>query len=269
MGGENALQSVTHVIIDEIQESDRFSEFLLLIMRQMIAKYRNFKLILMSSNSQITQYYSHYFGDSHRVEIQSSAAALQYHYLSDTLRMTAYMSDDMKAFVNAMHTKETQRHILNEWVDEIGVNQSSDYMYESGDRGLESEMSSFAAFGSNGLMNTEALVAERDELDVKLKIQMDSYLRSAWTQGTDYAFQHLIDLMIVEHISIDYQHSVSGVTALIAAHNKVNVVESLLRYGADITLCTPTTGMPFNGPNTSSTRRCRSSWRRTSSASGM
>ena len=90
-------------------------------------------------------------------------------------------------------------------------------------------------------MNSEALVAERDELDVKLKIQMDSYLRNAWTQGTDYAFQHLIHLMIVEHISIDYQHSVSGVTALIAAaaHNKVNVVESLLRYGADITLCTP------------------------------
>ena len=72
MGGENALQSVTHVIIDEIQESDRFSEFLLLIMRQMIAKYRNFKLILMSSNSQTTQYYSHYFGDCPVVEIQSS-----------------------------------------------------------------------------------------------------------------------------------------------------------------------------------------------------
>ena len=126
--------------------------------------------------------------------------------------MTAYMSDDMKASVNAMHTKETQRHILNEWVDDIGVNQSSDYMYGSGgDIGYELEMSSFAAFGSNGLMNTSALVAERDELDVKLKIQMDSYLLRAWTQGTDYAFQHLIDLMIVEHISIDYQHSVSGI----------------------------------------------------------
>ena len=90
-----------------------------------------------------TKYYSHYFGDCHVVEIQSSAAALQYHYLEDTLRMTAYMSDDMKASVNAMHTKETQRHILNEWVHEIGVNQSSDYMYGSGrDIGYESEMSS-------------------------------------------------------------------------------------------------------------------------------
>jgi hypothetical protein len=241
MGGESSLNTVTHVIIDEIQERDRFSDFLLLIMKEVIGKYRNLKLILMSSNAEVTKYYSRYFGCCPIIDIFESNLNVRYHYLENVLKITGFMSESMKRYKESLETKETQKQILKQWCDEISVSKFPECSFASGDIGFNSDFNSFSPFGPIREITCETIVAERAELDIKLKIKMDSHLRNAWIEGTDYAFQQLIELMITEHISADYQHSESGVTALIVAscHNKISVVESLLSYGANINLSTP------------------------------
>lgn len=250
MGGENPLQSVTHLIIDEVQENDRFSEFLLLIMKQMIVKFRSFKLILISSNLRPIHYYSRYFNDCPIIEVPSVGPTnSHFFFLEDVLMITAYMSEGMQRYKEIKDLKETQKQILNEWFDDINIskfkNECSISTYGSGDIGsslaFQRQMPPFGSIRSNRMMNCENLVFEREELDVKLRLKMDSHLKNAWTEGTDYAFEQLFDLIISEHISVDYQHSVSGVTALIAAasHNRISYVEALLSYGANIELCTP------------------------------
>lgn len=241
MGGENSLQTVSHLIIDEIQERDRFTDFLLLIMKEIIGKYRNLKLILMSANTEISKYYSRYFGCCQTIDILDSGHSVRYHYLENVLKLTGYMSQSMKQYRNNMETKETQKQILKQWCDEINVSKFPECSFASGDIAYDTDFSTFSAFSSMRSLTSETGIAERAELDVKLKLKVDSYLRNAWMEGTDYAFQQLIDLLITEHISVDYQHSESGVTPLIAAssHNKISVVESLLSYGANVNLCTP------------------------------
>ena len=49
MGGLEALSSVTHIIVDEIHERDKFSDFLLTVLRDALKKFPNLKLLLMSA----------------------------------------------------------------------------------------------------------------------------------------------------------------------------------------------------------------------------
>lgn len=53
MGGDAALGTVTHIIIDEIHERDRFSDFLLTVIRDALNKFRSLKLILMSATVDV------------------------------------------------------------------------------------------------------------------------------------------------------------------------------------------------------------------------
>ena len=51
--GVSALGSLTHVIVDEIHERDRFSDFLLTVLRDALNKFRGLKLILMSATVDV------------------------------------------------------------------------------------------------------------------------------------------------------------------------------------------------------------------------
>ena len=53
MGNLNVLNSITHIIVDEIHERDKFSDFLVAVLRNALDKYANMKLILMSATLDI------------------------------------------------------------------------------------------------------------------------------------------------------------------------------------------------------------------------
>ena len=53
MGGDAALGTLTHIIVDEIHERDRFSDFLLTVLRDTLNKFRGLKLILMSATVDV------------------------------------------------------------------------------------------------------------------------------------------------------------------------------------------------------------------------
>lgn len=49
INGDPLLHDVTHVVIDEVHERDRFSDFLLITLRELLAKRHDLKLVLMSA----------------------------------------------------------------------------------------------------------------------------------------------------------------------------------------------------------------------------
>ena len=51
--GASSLATLTHVIVDEIHERDRFSDFLLTVLRDALNKFRGLKLILMSATVDV------------------------------------------------------------------------------------------------------------------------------------------------------------------------------------------------------------------------
>lgn len=54
MGGDNILSTLTHIIVDEVHERDRFSDFLLISLRDALQKYKDLRLILMSATLDIS-----------------------------------------------------------------------------------------------------------------------------------------------------------------------------------------------------------------------
>ena len=49
MGGDAILNSLTHVIIDEVHERDAMSDFLVTVLRDALARHRGLRVILMSA----------------------------------------------------------------------------------------------------------------------------------------------------------------------------------------------------------------------------
>ncbi|KAK4880939.1 hypothetical protein RN001_004258 [Aquatica leii] len=59
---EDYLKNVTHVIVDEIHERDKYTDFLLICLRQNMQLYRNLKIILMSATADIKLFASYFKG---------------------------------------------------------------------------------------------------------------------------------------------------------------------------------------------------------------
>ena len=63
------LQGLTHIVIDEVHERDRDSDFLLIILREMLPQRPNLRVVLMSATIQCEKF-SDYFGGAPIVELE-------------------------------------------------------------------------------------------------------------------------------------------------------------------------------------------------------
>ncbi|KAI9793904.1 MAG: hypothetical protein M1816_007156 [Peltula sp. TS41687] len=89
-----ALTSATHIFVDEVHERSLDADFLLALLRQVLQKRKDLKVILMSATLD-AEVFAEYFretGDIGRVEIEGRTYSVQDHYLGDILRMTDYSS---------------------------------------------------------------------------------------------------------------------------------------------------------------------------------
>jgi HrpA-like RNA helicase len=84
------LEEFSHVIIDEAHERDRFTEFLLIVLRSVCAQRKDLKLLLMSATMQTTKL-SSYFGNVPHIHIGGSVFPVQEFFLEHALRFTDYV----------------------------------------------------------------------------------------------------------------------------------------------------------------------------------
>ena len=87
--GDSALDYVTHLIIDEIHERDRFADFMLIIVRDVLPQYPKLRVILMSATLHI-DLFSTYFSGCPVVQVPGFTHPVQDFYLEDILKLTGY-----------------------------------------------------------------------------------------------------------------------------------------------------------------------------------
>ncbi|XP_014482341.1 PREDICTED: dosage compensation regulator isoform X2 [Dinoponera quadriceps] len=87
---EGGLRGVSHVIVDEIHERDVNSDFIMVVLRDMIHMYPDLRLILMSATIDTTLF-SDYFNKCPVIEIPGRAFPVQQFFLEDCIELTKFV----------------------------------------------------------------------------------------------------------------------------------------------------------------------------------
>ena len=87
-----SLADVSHVVIDEVHERSLDTDFLLVLLRDVLKKRKDLKLILMSATLDAAMFENYFKASSSvgKVEIQGRTYPVQDIYLDDILRMTGF-----------------------------------------------------------------------------------------------------------------------------------------------------------------------------------
>ncbi|KAI8103615.1 hypothetical protein M9435_004950 [Picochlorum sp. BPE23] len=92
---DNALDDVTHIVVDEIHERDRFADFMLICIRDILPKYPQLRLILMSATLH-EDLFSKYFGGCPIIRVPGFTFPVKDYFLEDVLRITGYEQAAMR-----------------------------------------------------------------------------------------------------------------------------------------------------------------------------
>ncbi|KAL5003948.1 hypothetical protein ScPMuIL_017404 [Solemya velum] len=230
MGGANALSTVTHVIVDEVHERDRFSDFLLTNLREIVTKHHHLQLVLMSAALNI-ELFVNYFNNCPVVHVPGTLYGVQQFFLEDILKLTGYTTEKMQQYAKEeTHSKEGT-DFVGEWFREVSLYMKSVKDYSSrGKIGCSKVLVNFVDncvlkmetdLQMSGLLFTCSVFITKEEdkmnLEPWLAKEMDQLLTDAWLSGSDDVFSQVFHLIMSEHISVDYQHSDTSASPLMVA----------------------------------------------------
>ncbi|XP_068669692.1 DExH-box ATP-dependent RNA helicase DExH3 [Aristolochia californica] len=83
------LNGITHVFVDEIHERGMNEDFLLIILKDLLPRRRDLRLILMSATLN-AELFSKFFGGAPTIHIPGFTYPVRGHFLEDILEMTGY-----------------------------------------------------------------------------------------------------------------------------------------------------------------------------------
>ncbi|XP_063233748.1 3'-5' RNA helicase YTHDC2-like isoform X2 [Bacillus rossius redtenbacheri] len=228
MGGDAALATMTHVVVDEVHERGRFCDFLLIALRDALAKFRSLRLVLMSATVD-TQVFTKYFSGCPVVSVPGRLFEVKEYFLEDVLKQTGYTTKAMEKARQELRKRNDQREKLDSWTKSIVQSV----------KGEPAEGKERHPILASLMPQQSEFVADKMELEAWLVKEMDQLLCNAWLEGSPDAFSQLLFRILSEHVSVDYQHSETSVTALMVAAGRgdLSVVEQLLNLGANISVC--------------------------------
>lgn len=87
---EAGLRGVSHVIVDEIHERDVNSDFIMVVLRDMVSTYPDLRVILMSATIDTTLF-SDYFGNCPVIEVPGRAFPVKQYFLEDTIELLKFV----------------------------------------------------------------------------------------------------------------------------------------------------------------------------------
>ncbi|EEF42011.1 ATP-dependent RNA helicase, putative [Ricinus communis] len=105
------ISNITHIIVDEIHERDRYSDFILAIIRDILPSYPHLRLILMSATLD-SERFSQYFGGCPIVRVPGFTYPVKNFYLEDVLSILN--SADNNHIDSAMPSIPIKSHELRE-----------------------------------------------------------------------------------------------------------------------------------------------------------
>jgi len=86
---EAGLRGVSHVIVDEIHERDINTDFLLVVLRDMLSAYPDLRVILMSATIDVSLF-TNYFNDCPVIHIEGRTFPVDTYFLEDVVEMLGF-----------------------------------------------------------------------------------------------------------------------------------------------------------------------------------
>ncbi|KAL3867100.1 hypothetical protein ACJMK2_044331 [Sinanodonta woodiana] len=241
MGGDSAISTVTHVIVDEVHERDRFSDFILIALRDLLPKFPHLKLVLMSAALNI-QLFVKYFNNCPVVSVPGSLFNVQEFFLEDILNWTGYTNKKMEKYKKEYSKTKQQQVQLDEWCSKETTNVAE---AASGSNHPHGFTEGFKGINTDSVMEdvTESMDSlgkekEKEEVEPWLAQELDRLIGEVWLTGDEDLFSQILHLVLTENVSVDYQHSDTSATPLMVAAGRglIGIVEQLLNLGADPSL---------------------------------
>ncbi|XP_072938114.1 3'-5' RNA helicase YTHDC2-like [Epargyreus clarus] len=212
MAGESALTGVTHIFVDEVHERDKFSDFLLVALRDALPRARDLRLVLMSATMD-TQIFSRYFNNCQVITIPGRLHEVQRYYLEDVLKLTQYRTKKMV---------QVERDLKNKL-------KTGSHSYWSHLEGQKSNVEDSAGTSKDGVETI---------LEPALQADMDEFLEECFNEGSLDSFSQLLYMYLSEGVPADAATSRGARTGLMAAAARglTHTAQQVLRIGADPTL---------------------------------
>ncbi|XGW21685.1 hypothetical protein V3C99_004562 [Haemonchus contortus] len=87
---ESGLRGISHIIIDEIHERDVNTDFILIVLREMLREYADLRVVLMSATID-TKMFIDFFGGCPIIEMEGRTFPVKHFFLEDVITMLKYM----------------------------------------------------------------------------------------------------------------------------------------------------------------------------------
>lgn len=115
----DTFRGLTHIIIDEIHERDKNTDFILITLRDQLKQNKKLKVILMSATMDI-DLLSDYFGGVPIIDVPGRCYETRTFYLEDILFHTEYKTPMMKEHLEAMkRTDEYEKEQKDSYKTEL------------------------------------------------------------------------------------------------------------------------------------------------------
>ncbi|RFU29894.1 hypothetical protein B7463_g6443, partial [Scytalidium lignicola] len=112
--GSNNLEDITHIVLDEVHERTIDSDFLLIVLRKLMLRRPDLKIILMSATVDAERF-SKYLDNAPVLNVPGRTFPVQVKYLEDAVELTGYSLDNnlQQKFTDLDDDIETPDNSLN------------------------------------------------------------------------------------------------------------------------------------------------------------
>ncbi|XP_076990146.1 putative ATP-dependent RNA helicase DHX57 isoform X2 [Tamandua tetradactyla] len=99
--GDSTLQGITHIIVDEVHERTEESDFLLLVLKDIMLQRPTLQVILMSATLN-AELFSEYFNSCPVITIPGRTFPVDQFFLEDAITVTRYVLQDGSPYMRSM-----------------------------------------------------------------------------------------------------------------------------------------------------------------------
>ena len=103
--GTSGLSDVTHLILDEVHERSIDTDFLLIVLRALLDKRPDLKIVLMSATVD-AQKFSTYLNGAPIIEVEGRTFPVQAKFLEDAIELTGHTNEDAPKVLEGQDTEE-------------------------------------------------------------------------------------------------------------------------------------------------------------------
>ncbi|RDB29553.1 putative helicase C15C4.05 [Hypsizygus marmoreus] len=125
-GGQGtAFDEITHIIIDEVHERTIESDFLLIVLKSLLAQRADLRVILMSATVDAEKI-SDFFGGCPTLHVPGRTFPVDVRFLEDAVEYTRWTISESSPYARRLHDKFYRGKMRPDWTEELATGDDDD-----------------------------------------------------------------------------------------------------------------------------------------------